>query len=165
MNGRSTASTRPPDARRRPRGDGAARRPCGAARRIHDGRARRPVRRRHLPAHAALPAPRERLRTLREIRRRLQPGAPLVTFHHSVPDGNARAAWLERHTRFAAGPDASPAQVAESAATLATQLPILRPDEDEALLYEAGFEDVGTYYAALTLRGWLAYASDTTADG
>ena len=107
----------------------------------------------------------ERLRTLREINRRLRPGAPLLTFHHSVPDGNARAAWLERHTRFAAGPDASPAQVAESAATLATQLPILRPDEDEALLYEAGFEDVGTYYAALTLRGWLAYASDTTADG
>ena len=107
----------------------------------------------------------ERLRTLREIHRRLRPGAPLLTFHHSVPDGNARAAWLERHTRFAAGPDASPAQVAESAATLATQLPILRPDEDEALLYEAGFEDVGTYYAALTLRGWLAYASDTTADG
>ena len=102
----------------------------------------------------------ERLRTLREIHRRLRPGAPLLTFHHSVPDGNARAAWLERHTRFAAGPDASPAQVAESAATLATQLPILRPDEDEALLYEAGFEDVGTYYAALTLRGWLAYASE-----
>jgi tRNA (cmo5U34)-methyltransferase len=37
------------------------------------------------------------------------------------------------------------------------QLPILDPDEDEALLREAGFEDVGTYYTALTLRGWLAY--------
>ena len=47
-----------PDARRRPRGDGAARRPCGAARRIHDGRALRPVRRRHLPAHTALRLPR-----------------------------------------------------------------------------------------------------------
>ncbi len=99
----------------------------------------------------------ERLRTLREIRRRLQPGAPLVTFHHSVPDGNSRAAWLERYARFAAGPDADPTQVAERAATLSMQLPILAPDEDEALLREAGFEDVGTYYTALTLRGWLAY--------
>ena len=100
----------------------------------------------------------ERLRTLREIRRRLRPGAPLLTFHHSVPANDARAAWLERHARFAAGPDADPAQVAERAAALSMQLPILDPDEDEALLREAGFEDVGTYYTALTLRGWLAYA-------
>ena len=99
----------------------------------------------------------ERLPTLREIRRRLRPGAPLLTFHHSVPDGNARAAWLERHARFAAGPDAEPAQVAERAAALSIQLPILDPYEDEALLREAGFENVGTYYTALTLRGWLAY--------
>ena len=99
----------------------------------------------------------ERLRTLREIRRRLRPGAPLVTFHHSVPAGDARAAWLERYARFAAGPDDDPAEVAGRAATLSTQLPLLSPEEDEALLREAGFAEVGTYYAALTLRGWLAY--------
>ncbi len=100
----------------------------------------------------------ERLRTLREIRRRLRPGAPLVTFHHSVPAGDARAAWLGHYARFVAGPDDDPAQVTERATALATQLPILSPEEDEALLREADFEDVGTYYTALTLRGWLAYA-------
>jgi tRNA (cmo5U34)-methyltransferase len=100
----------------------------------------------------------ERLRTFLEVRRRLRPGAPLVTFHHSVPAGGTRAAWLARYARFVAGPAADPAQVAASAATLATQLPILGPDEDEALLQEASFEDVGTYYTALTLRGWVAYA-------
>jgi tRNA (cmo5U34)-methyltransferase len=100
----------------------------------------------------------ERLRTLRGIRRRLVPGAPLVTFHHSVPDGDAGAALLERYARFTAGPDADPAQVEKSAATLSTQLPIASPAEEEALLREAGFRDVWTYYAVLTLRGWVGYA-------
>ena len=100
----------------------------------------------------------ERLRTLEEIRRRLRPGAPLVTFHHSVPAGDARAAWLERYARFVADSDDDPAQVADRAAAISTQLPILSPEEDEALLREAGFSDVGTYYAAITLRGWLAHA-------
>ena len=100
----------------------------------------------------------ERLRTLGEIRRRLRRGAPLVTFHHSAPDGDARSALFERYARFTAGPDADPAQIQQSAATLSTQLPIASPEEEEALLLEAGFTDVSTYYAVLTLRGWLAYA-------
>jgi tRNA (cmo5U34)-methyltransferase len=100
----------------------------------------------------------ERLRTLREIHRRLRRGAALVTFHHSVVDGDVQAAWLERYARHAAGPDGDPAQIARSAAALATHLSILSPAEDEALLCTAGFSGVGMYYAALTLRGWLAYA-------
>jgi tRNA (cmo5U34)-methyltransferase len=100
----------------------------------------------------------ERLRTLRQIRRRLRAGAPLVTFHHSAPDGGARTALFERYARFTAGPDADPGQVGKSAATLSAQLPIASPEEEEALLREAGFTDVWTYYAVLTLRGWLATA-------
>lgn len=100
----------------------------------------------------------ERLRTLRQIRRRLRPGAPLLTFHHSVPGGAARTTWLQRYARFASAPSVDPVQVARSVAELSTWLPILSPEEDEALLHEAGFRDVGTYYAALTFRGWLAYA-------
>lgn len=100
----------------------------------------------------------ERLRTLREIRRLLRQGAPLLTFHHSVPGGAARTAWLQRYARFAATPGVDPAQIARSVAELSERLPILSPEEDEALLHEAGFKDVDTYYAALTFRGWLAYA-------
>lgn len=100
----------------------------------------------------------ERLRTLQEIRRRLRPGAPLLTFHHSVPGGDARAGWLERYARFAAGPAGDPAQAARTAAELGRRLPVLTPEQDEALLREAGFTAVGAYYGALTFRGWLAYA-------
>jgi tRNA (cmo5U34)-methyltransferase len=102
--------------------------------------------------------PEDRLGTLREIRDRLHPGGPLLTFHHSPPAGDARNAWLERHARYAAGPEGDPAQVARSAAALAGRLPLSSPEDEEALLREAGFREVGTYYTALTLRGWLAYA-------
>lgn len=92
-----------------------------------------------------------RLATLREIRRRLRPGSPLVVFHHSVPRNGP---WLERSIRFASGG----ADARERAAALAAQLPILSPEEDEALLGEAGFTGVGVFYAALSFRGWVAHA-------
>lgn len=90
----------------------------------------------------------ERLRTVAEVRRRLAPGAPFVTFHHSVPDGATRMAWLERFVRFAGG------GTAEGMA----RLPTLSPQDDAAVLREAGFRDVETFYAALTFHGWLAFA-------
>lgn len=100
----------------------------------------------------------ERLRILGEIRRRLRSGAPLLTFHHSVPADRARTDWLERSARFAAGPGADAVQIANAVANLAGRLPLLSPEQDEDLLREAGFESIGTFYAALSFRGWAAYA-------
>ncbi|WP_022927194.1 class I SAM-dependent methyltransferase [Patulibacter americanus] len=100
----------------------------------------------------------ERGRTLREIRRRLHPGAPLVTFHHSVPAGDVRTTWLQRWARFTAAPGTDDERIASTVATMATRLPILSPEEDEALLRDAGFRDVGVFYGALTFRGWVGTA-------
>lgn len=83
----------------------------------------------------------ERVRTLYEIRRRLRPGASLLTFHHSVPSGPLRLTWLERATRYAVG-DGDPAEIASRATGLAAHLPILTPEEDEAALAQAGFRDI-----------------------
>ena len=98
----------------------------------------------------------ERQATLGEIRRRLKPGAPLLTFHHSVPDGPDRRVWFERYARFAASGGA--AEIARTAAAMSDGLPAIGPDREEAMLRGAGFRDVGLYYAALTFRGWVAYA-------
>jgi tRNA (cmo5U34)-methyltransferase len=98
----------------------------------------------------------ERLRTLREMRRRLKPGAALVVAHHSGPRDGALERWLTRSVMFANGAD--PAQVAASAASMAQRLPILSAEEDEALLEEAGFSDVALFYAGFTFRGWVAAA-------
>ena len=38
---------------------------------------------------------------------------------------------------------------------IARQLPVLPPDEDEALLRRAGFERVEQFYAGFTFRGWV----------
>jgi tRNA (cmo5U34)-methyltransferase len=41
---------------------------------------------------------------------------------------------------------------------MAQGLPLLSPDEEEALLREAGFRDVQLFYAAFSFRGWVATA-------
>jgi hypothetical protein len=37
---------------------------------------------------------------------------------------------------------------------------MLSPQEDEALLEEAGFSGVSLFYAGLSFRGWVAYGDD-----
>jgi tRNA (cmo5U34)-methyltransferase len=100
----------------------------------------------------------ERLATLSQIRQRLQPGAPLLTFNHTASAGPDRLTWFQRHARYAADPGTDTAELMRRAAAMATQLPALSPLEEETLLRDAGFSDVGLYYAALTFRGWVAYA-------
>jgi tRNA (cmo5U34)-methyltransferase len=35
---------------------------------------------------------------------------------------------------------------------------VLSPQDEEALMRDAGFVDVSLFYAGLTFRGWVAYA-------
>ncbi|MEO7432778.1 MAG: methyltransferase domain-containing protein [Dokdonella sp.] len=100
----------------------------------------------------------ERRKTLAEIHRRLKPGAPLVVAHHSFPQEEPqKRQWL---TRFAAFANSSGvAMDAEKAiASIGERLPVLSPEDDEALMREAGFVDVSLFYAAFTFRGWVATA-------
>jgi len=99
----------------------------------------------------------ERTRTLRELRRRLKPGAPFVAAHSSFPQGQ-RALWLSRYAAFAVTSGADPEQVEKMRATVDDNVPLLDPRQDEAVLREAGFSDVTLFYAAFTWRGWVAYA-------
>lgn len=104
-------------------------------------------------------APDERLRTVREIRRRLKPGAPLIVAHFSFPQGEAeRALWLSRYVSFAVSSGVDSASAANARSAIAAQLPILSPEQDEAILRDAGFTDVSLFYTGFTFRGWVAYA-------
>ena len=82
--------------------------------------------------------PREhRLDMLREIRRRLVPGGPFVVAHISFPQSEPeRSKWIARHVAFG-GTEPARAEAARNA--IATRLSILSPEEDEALLRQAGF--------------------------
>jgi tRNA (cmo5U34)-methyltransferase len=104
--------------------------------------------------------PEERLRTVKEIRRRLKPGAPLIVAHLSIPQGEAeRALWLSRYVAFAASSGVDRDKAENARAVIAAQLPILSPEQDEAILRDGGFSDVSLFYAGFTFRGWVACAS------
>lgn len=98
----------------------------------------------------------QRLETLKQIHRRLVPGAPFVVAHISFPQTEPeRSMWIARHVAFG-GTDPANAETAKLA--IATKLSILSPEEDEALLREAGFSGVSLFYAGLSFRGWVGYA-------
>ncbi len=100
-----------------------------------------------------------RRRTLAAVRRRLKPGAPFVVAHLSVPQGaGERALWLSRYAAFAVASGVAPEGAATASAAIDAQLTVLTPEEDEALLREAGFTDVALFYAGLAFRGWVTYA-------
>lgn len=101
----------------------------------------------------------ERRRTLREVHRRLRPGAPIVVAHLSIPRGEAqRRLWLSRYAAFAVSSGIAPEQAARAHEAIGRNLPVLAPEEDEAALQEAGFSEVALFYAAFTFRGWVARA-------
>ena len=96
----------------------------------------------------------QRLETLRQIRRRLAPDAPFALAHISFAQTEPeRSQWIARHIAFGGG---DPQSVAARTA-IGTQLTILSPDDEEAMLAEAGFTGTTLFYAGLSFRGWVAY--------
>lgn len=101
----------------------------------------------------------ERVRTLREMRVRMKPAAPLVVAHSSFPQEEpARTRWLARYAAYAIASGADPEQAEQARVAVSASLAMLTPAEDEACLREAGFQDVEMFYAAFTWRGWVARA-------
>ena len=100
----------------------------------------------------------ERLHTLTELRRRLKPGAPLIVAHHSVPQAeDQKLRWLNRYVAFAAASGVPMQDAKTTVATMSSRLPLLSPEQEVALLEDAGFENVELFYAGFTFRGWVAY--------
>jgi tRNA (cmo5U34)-methyltransferase len=100
----------------------------------------------------------ERLNTLTELRRRLKPGAPLVVAHHSFPQSDGdKARWLERYAAFAEASGVPASNARNGISAMSSRLPLLSPEQDVALLHEAGFDVVELFYAAFTFKGWVAY--------
>jgi tRNA (cmo5U34)-methyltransferase len=102
----------------------------------------------------------ERLETLRQLHRRLKPGAPLVVAHHSFsPQPPERDIWLARYAAYGVSSGFEADRMAKTIDAIRERLPVLSPEDDEALMREAGFADVSLFYAALTFRGWVAYVA------
>jgi tRNA (cmo5U34)-methyltransferase len=101
----------------------------------------------------------ERRRTELEIRRRLKAGAPFVAAHSSFPQADgARAMWLSRYAAFSVASGVDPSLAESARANVDAKLQAITPEQDQAILEEAGFRDVALFYAAFTWRGWVGYA-------
>jgi tRNA (cmo5U34)-methyltransferase len=102
----------------------------------------------------------ERCRNAIEVRRRLKPGAPLVVAYFGFPyeDLDDRARWLSRYVEFSVASGVARADAEAARSSIEEQPHILAPDEDKAVLQEAGFTGVTDFYTALTFRGWVGYA-------
>lgn len=102
----------------------------------------------------------QRLQTLRALHQRLKPGAPLVVAHHSFPLANGdQQRWLRRYAAFAASSGVAHADAERAIDAIGARLPLLSPEQDVALLHEAGFSNVELFYAGFTFKGWVAYAA------
>lgn len=97
----------------------------------------------------------ERRYTVKEVLQRLRPGAPFVVAHHSFPNrGPEQDKWLGRYAAFAEIPKA---QAESSMKAMKERLHVLSPDQDVALLSDAGFRNIEQFYAGFTFRGWVGY--------
>lgn len=101
----------------------------------------------------------ERRRTASDIRRRLKAGAPFVAAHGSFPqDSEQRPLWLSRYAAFALASGVDPEQVSKARDAVDAHVNMFSPDQDEAILRDAGFSDVSLFFTAFTFRGWVARA-------
>jgi tRNA (cmo5U34)-methyltransferase len=100
----------------------------------------------------------ERRRTVKELYRRLKPGAPFVVAHHSFPNvGSERDQWLKRYAAFGVASGVPAAQAEGGIESMKQHLPVLSPEQDVAILHEAGFSKVELFYAGFTFRGWVCH--------
>jgi tRNA (cmo5U34)-methyltransferase len=77
----------------------------------------------------------------------------------SFPQGEGeRAQWPSRYAAFAVSSGLEPDQAKGAALAIDKHLNILTPEQDEAILREAGFSKVSLFYAGFAFRGWVAYA-------
>jgi len=100
----------------------------------------------------------QRLQTLEALWQRLLPGAPLVVAHHSFPQAaQKKARWLQRYAAFAVDSGVPAADAGRAITAISAQLPVLSPEEDAALMSQAGFEGVKLFYAGFSSKGWVGY--------
>lgn len=101
----------------------------------------------------------ERIRTVREIHRRLSTGAPFVAAHMSFPQSaNERRVWLDRYAAYPVSLGGDPQEARNAREAVDANLNALSPEQDEGVLRDAGFTDVAMFFAAFTWRGWIACA-------
>jgi len=101
-----------------------------------------------------------KLETLKEIRKRLKPGAPFAIVDNCMNGKNISQdeVWLNRYTEYAVN-SGVPREVALNARAIVESMgTLISPEREEALLHEAGFSGVQLFFTGFSWRGYIAYA-------
>lgn len=102
----------------------------------------------------------ERQNTLHQLRKRLKVGAPFILVHLSFPQTEPeRAKWIARHVAYGQPGGADPALAEKAQTAIRERLTILSPEDEVAMLEASGFDKVSLFYAGLSIKGWVAYAT------
>jgi tRNA (cmo5U34)-methyltransferase len=100
-----------------------------------------------------------KLNLLREIRRRLRPGAAFVLVDRCDSADNPQFDRnIERYIAYATASGVDPDTLKSANASHRGNASMATAARDEALLAEAGFSDIETFYYAMNWHGWVAYA-------
>ena len=99
----------------------------------------------------------DQARVLHSIHRRLLPGSHFVFSEHAAIGADPEG-WLARSVTFSQGTGIESSEAAERAAMMNHRLHLHTLSETEAMLRDAGFHDLDIFYAAFSLRGWVATA-------
>ena len=66
---------------------------------------------------------------------------------------------MQRYAAFAEASGVARVDAQRAIEAIAERLPLLPPEQEVALLQEAGFVDVELFYAGFSFKGWVAYAT------
>lgn len=102
----------------------------------------------------------QRLETLKQIRRRLNTGAPFILLHLSFPQNEPeRSIWIARHVAFGLANGTDPTHAENARQAISNKLTILSPEEEVSMLHQSGFTNTSLFYAGLSIKGWVTYAN------
>ena len=71
----------------------------------------------------------------------------------------ARDLWLSRYAAFQVASGVAPEHAARARDKVAAELAVLTPEEDEAILREAGFSDVRMFYMGFAFKAWIGFVA------
>ena len=100
-----------------------------------------------------------KLNLLREIHRRLVPGSAFVLVDRCDSADNPKFDRnIDRYIAYATASGVDPETLKSANASHRGNSSMATAARDEALLAEAGFNDIETFYYAINWHGWVAYA-------
>lgn len=100
-----------------------------------------------------------KLACLKDIKRRLKPGAPFILVDRcDSPDNPQFDRNMDRYIAYATASGVDPETLKNARNSHRNNPGLVTAARDEELLVAAGFRDIETFYYAMNWHGWVAYS-------